>query len=263
MLTYSHPLLASIKAARQATTQYLRLSKTSRSFLIDTEVTLASAIMCQVLTSYSDQPKEQPDRIGIDGAQKYLNDLRVGLEELTHLALCDLLQSTSIGEFTRDKFVSGWKSLEKIGANQIYDSIKAQADYVKSLPKRLQTDRDYLKQVYRYTFTLARPEGQKNVPVDAALDFWKMFFDSDTGGVEWNSDSTPWLDWWLEYYETKYKRPANKDLWNMVGELVNKTKEPGGENMNWWSEDGAWPMAVDEFVAFVKEKRGDVVMDTS
>jgi DCN1-like protein 1/2 len=90
-----------------------------------------------------------------------------------------------------------------------------------------------------------------------------MFFDSDKGGIEWNSDSTPWLDWWLEYYETKYKRPANKDLWNMVGELVNKTREPGGENMHWWSEDGAWPMAVDEFVSFVKEKRGDVIMDTS
>ncbi len=187
----------------------------------------------------------------------------MGLEELVHLALCELLQPISVGEFTREKFISGWKSADKVGSNQSYDNIKAQGEYVKTLRKQIQTDRNYLKQVYRYTFNLARPEGQKNVPVDAALDFWKMFFDADKGGIEWNSDATPWLDWWLEYYETRYKRPANKDLWNMVGELVNKTAEPGGENMDWWSEDGAWPMAVDEFVAFVKEKRGDVVMDTS
>lgn len=212
----------------------------------------------------TDQPKDQPDRIGIDGAQKYLNDVGVGLEELVHLALCDLLQSSSIGEFSRDKFVSGWKSIEKVGASQLYDNIKAQAEHVRSMRKELRADPNYLKRVYRYTFTLARPEGQKNVPVDAAPDFWRMFFDSSLGGIEWNSQSTPWLDWWLEYYETKYKRPANKDLWNMVGELVNKTREPDGEKMDWWSEDGAWPMAVDEFVAFVKEKRGDaVVMDTS
>ena len=118
----------------------------------------------------ADQPKDEPDRIGIEGAQKYLNDLRLGLEELTHLALCELLQSTSNGEFTRDKFIAGWKSVEKISTNQFYDNIKAQADYVKSMRKQLQTDRNYLKQVYRYTFTVARPEGQKNVPVDAGLD---------------------------------------------------------------------------------------------
>lgn len=212
----------------------------------------------------ADQPKDQPNIIGIDGAQKYLNDLGVGLEELVHLALYELLQSSSMGEFTRDKFIAGWRFADSVGTKQqSLDNIKAQADHVNAMRERLRTDLGYLKRVYRYSFILARPEGQKNVPVETALDFWKKFFDSETGGVEWNSDSTPWLDWWLDYYETKYMRPTNKDLWNMVGELVHKTQEPGGENMDWWSEDGAWPTAVDEFVAFVKEKRGDVVMDTS
>jgi DCN1-like protein 1/2 len=264
ILTYSPEYLGSIKVVPQVTLPSPPLSKVSQNYLTSIEVLrLANRIISRMLTRVTDQPKDQPDRIGIEGAQKYLNDLRLGLEELTHLALCELLQSPSIGEFTREQFISGWKSADKSGNNQSYDNIKAQGDCVKTLRKQLQTDRKYLKQVYRYAFTLARPEGQKNVPVDAAVDFWKMFFDADKGGIEWNSDSTPWLDWWLEYYETKYKRPANKDLWNMVGELVNKTAEPGGENMNWWSEDGAWPMAVDEFVTFVKEKRGDVVMDIS
>ena len=41
----------------------------------------------------------------------------------------------------------------------------------------------------------------------------------------------------------------------MVGELVTKTREPGGESLDWWTEDGAWPMAVDDFVGFMKDKR--------
>lgn len=29
------------------------------------------------------------------------------------------------------------------------------------------------------------------------------------------------------------------------------------ETMGWWSEDGAWPGCLDEFVGFVRAKRGD------
>lgn len=91
--------------------------------------------------------------------------------------------------------------------------------------------------------------------METAIDFWRMFFQAEKGGLEWNTTSTKWLDLWIEYYELNNKRPVNKDLWNMVGELVLKIKEPGGGNLNWWTEDGAWPMAVDDFVTYVKEKR--------
>ena len=74
-----------------------------------------------------------------------------------------------------------------------------------------------------------------------------------------------WLDLWLEFCTTHVKRPVNKDLWNMVGELVVKTTEPGGDTLTWWTEDGAWPMAIDEFVAHIKKKGAGSAdkMDTS
>lgn len=92
-----------------------------------------------------------------------------------------------------------------------------------------------------------------------------MLFSSSSGGIEWNTKSAPWLDLWCEFYETQGKRPVTKDLWNMVGELVQKIKEPGGESLDWWNEDGAWPMVVDEFVAWIKERRKQGVdeMDTT
>ncbi|KAJ9497500.1 Scaffold-type E3 ligase [Exophiala xenobiotica] len=217
----------------------------------------------KLFDQYRDNPKEAPDTIGIEGAQKYLTDLKVELDELAHLAICDLLQCPSIGEFARDGFISGWRNASS-GSKQ-YDSTTVQAQYVDSVRKKLSADPDYFKQVYRNSFKLAKPEGQKSVPMDSAIDFWNMFFRSGKGGMEWNTSSTKWLDLWCEFYESKNKRPVNKDLWNMVGELVMKTKEPGGESLSWWTEDGAWPMAVDDFVAYVKDKRkadGDT-MDTS
>lgn len=44
-------------------------------------------------------------------------------------------------------------------------------------------------------------------------------------------------------------------MWDQLGIFVQKCTED--ESMAWWSEDGAWPGVIDEFVVFVKEKRGD------
>ncbi|KAK4939177.1 Scaffold-type E3 ligase [Elasticomyces elasticus] len=217
----------------------------------------------KLFDQYRDKPKESPDRFGIEGAQKYLTDLNVELDEVAHLAICDLLQCPSIGEFEREPFISGWRSVSS-GSKQ-YDSTATQAQYVDVLRKKVVSDPAYFKQVYRNAFKLAKPEGQRSVPMDSAIDFWNMFFRSGKGGIEWSTASTKWLDLWCTFYESHTKRPVNKDLWNMVGELVTKTRESGGESLEWWKEDGAWPMAIDDFVAYVKDKRksdGDT-MDTS
>ncbi|KIW64527.1 hypothetical protein PV04_09454 [Phialophora macrospora] len=216
----------------------------------------------KLFDQYRDNPKAAPDKIGIEGAQKYLTDLNVELDEVAHLAICDLLQCPSIGEFDREPFVSGWRSVST--GDKQYDTVSKQAQYIDAIRKRLSTDSNYFKQVYRNAFKLAKPEGQRSVPMDSAIDFWNMFFRQGKGGIEWNTTSTKWLDLWCEFYESQSKRPVNKDLWNMVGELVMRTKEPGGESFDWWSEDGAWPMAIDEYVGFMKKRSGDGdSMDTS
>lgn len=224
------------------------------------------------LLTPADSPSTSPDKINITGAQKYLNDLSIELDEVVHLALCDLLSCPSIGEFDREPFIAGWLSASTTNpSSKPLDTISRQKSHVESLRTRLTADPTYFKTIYRSAFKLAKPESQRSVPLDSALEFWRMFFSSTAGGIEWSTKSTPWLDLWLEYYENQGKRPVNKDLWNMVGELVVKTKEPGGETLEWWNEDGAWPMAVDEFVGWVKEKRksgelaavGGEEMDTS
>ena len=230
----------------------------------------------KLFDQYRDSPKTEPDKILISGAQSYLSDLSIVLDEVVHFALCDLLTVTSVGEFERESFISGWLSASTSATSntnprsntpaQPLDNTPRQAAHIAFLRKRLTTDSAYFKTIYRSAFKLAKPENQRSVPLESALEFWKMFFSSSSGGINWNTRGTKWLDLWLEFYETQHKRPVNKDLWNMVGELVMKTKEPGGESLEWWTEDSAWPMAVDEFVTWVKDKRkvnGEDVMDTS
>lgn len=47
----------------------------------------------------------------------------------------------------------------------------------------------------------------------------------------------------------------NKDLWEQVEVFMRKTMED--ENFGWWSADGAWPGALDDFVEWVQKKRGE------
>jgi DCN1-like protein 1/2 len=184
------------------------------------------------------------------------------LDEVAHLAVCDLLQCPSIGEFDREPFIYGWRSVSN--GDKTYDSTSRQAQYIDVIRRRLSTDAAYFKQVYRNAFKIAKPDGQRSVPIDTAIELWKMFFQGGKGGTEWNTVSTKWLDLWCDFYQEHGKRPVNKDLWNMVGELVSKTREADGESFDWWTEDGAWPMAIDEFVISMKKRNNDGdTMDTS
>lgn len=199
--------------------------------------------------------------IGTDGAMRYLSDLNVDLEDATVMAIFDLLDSPSMGEFSREGFTSGWTSAST--PSNPCDTIDRQALYIKTLQSRLTSDPAYFRQVYKNAFKYAKPPNQRAIPVDDAFAYWDMFFRAGHSGIEWNTSSTKWMDLWTDFYKERVKRPVNKDLWNQVAELVKKTQEPGGEGLGWWSEDGAWPTAVDDFVAFVKEKRAVGGMDTS
>ena len=158
----------------------------------------------------------------MDGAGAYLTDLKVDLDEVAHLAICDLLQCPSIGEIDRETFISGWRSVST--GDKSYDTSSRQAQYIDVIRKRLSNDTSYFKQVYRNAFKLAKPEGQRSVPMDSAIELWRMFFQQGKGGIEWNNASTNWLELWCDFYQEHGKRPVNKDLWNMVGELVLKDK---------------------------------------
>ncbi|KAI2039172.1 Scaffold-type E3 ligase [Ophidiomyces ophidiicola] len=204
--------------------------------------------LSKLFDRYRDSPTDNPDGIGIDGAMKYLADIKVNLDEVACLAISELLRSPSMGEFTRQGFIDGWKDL---GA----DTLKDQALFASSLRKQIPTDPVLFRRVYRYTFILCRLPGQRHLTLDIAAEQWRIFFTPDNGGISWNTQKTPWLDWWIEFVEESWKRPINKDLWEQTEVLMRKTAED--PSLRWWSPDGAWPGAVDDFVLLAKKRLGN------
>ncbi|KAI9930479.1 Scaffold-type E3 ligase [Aspergillus wentii] len=201
----------------------------------------------KVFDSYRDDPEENPDGIGIEGAIKYLGDINVQLDEVACLGIAELLKSPSMGEFTREGFVNGWRTSG-------CDTIQKMIDHAQDIRSRIPTQPDLFRRVYRYAFPLCRLQGQRNLQFEIAAEQWRLFFTPDNGGVQWNTATTPWLDYWIEFLEGRGKRPVNKDLWEQVEVFMRKTQED--EEFSWWSADGAWPGALDDFVGWVQEKRG-------
>lgn len=133
------------------------------------------------------------------------------------------------------------------------DNEEKMKDHVRYLRNTTPNNPELFRRIYRFAFPLSRMQGQRNLTFEIAVDQWRLFFTADHGGILWNTSTTPWLDWWIEFLDSRGKRPVSKDLWEQVEVFMRKTHED--EEFGWWSEDGAWPGALDDFVAWVKEKR--------
>ena len=134
------------------------------------------------------------------------------------------------------------------------DTLSKMTAHAQALRANIPTDPSLFRRVYRYTFPLCRLQGQRNLQFEIAAEQWHLFFTPDNGGTTWNTPTTPWLDWWIGFLEERGKRPVNKDLWEQVEVFMRKTKDD--EGFGWWSADGAWPGALDDFVGWVQAKRG-------
>lgn len=114
----------------------------------------------------------------------------------------------------------------------------------------LSSDPALFKKVYRYAFVGGREKDQKALGLDNALIYWNMLFSPP--GMAWKTRNHNWLELWKEFLGEKWTRSVNKDMWNMVLEFAVKSMDD--ESLSFWSEDGAWPSVIDDFVEWCKAK---------
>lgn len=121
---------------------------------------------------------------------------------------------------------------------------------MKGLVASLSSDPAYFKRVYRYAFAVGKEPDQRALGLENALVFWTMLFSAP--GLEWRTASRDWLDLWKTYLGEKWTRSVNRDMWNMTLEFAMRSMED--ETLGFWSEDGAWPSVIDEFVGWCRER---------
>ncbi|KAK5118954.1 hypothetical protein LTR62_000165 [Meristemomyces frigidus] len=199
-----------------------------------------------IFDSYRDDPRNEPDLIDVEGTGKLLNNIGIELDDVGALVFSELVQSPTLGKITREGFVDGLSAAS-------VDTLPKIRNLTLQHRSALPTDPHIFKNVYNHTFTLGLAQGAKTLPLEAAIEFWRVLF--TTPSFAWATASTPWLDWWLEYVEAKKIKAVNKDLWKQTLNFALETIRD--ESLGFWNEESSWPSVMDEFVAWVRaEKRG-------
>lgn len=71
-------------------------------------------------------------------------------------------------------------------------------------------------------------------------------------GMAWRTKNRDWLALWKSFLGETWTRSVNKDMWNMVLEFAFKSMSD--DSLSFWSEDGAWPSVIDDFVAWCRAR---------
>ncbi|MCJ1262533.1 Scaffold-type E3 ligase [Lobaria immixta] len=238
----------SVSATFAVQTGFLKPVNPEAQFSVEMHWPIVSSISCwkRLFDKYRDDPAQEPDTIGVNGSMRYLGDVGVKLDEVVVLAVLSELSAPTMGELTRTGFVEGWKTHHA-------DTLHKQQSVISNFRRSLPATPDFFKRVYKSTFRLALTPGQKSLALDAAIEYWRLLLQPPS--VSWSSDRTPWLEWWIEYLEERGRKGVSKDMWDQTGVFILESLED--ESMSWWTEDGAWPGVLDDFVAYVRDKRGE------
>ncbi|POR33397.1 Defective in cullin neddylation protein, partial [Tolypocladium paradoxum] len=203
--------------------------------------------------SLRDDANDEKDKLDLDSTMDYLgNKLKISLENAELFVALELVQAPTVGEITHKGYVDGWKVTGakanpdcRVGATH-----QEHAAHIRKLISSLSTDSALFKKVYRHAFVAGRERDQKSLALDNAMIYWGMLFTSP--GMAWKTKNHDWLELWKTFLNEKWTRSVNKDMWNMTLEFALKAKSD--ESLSFWSENGAWPSVIDDFVEWCREQ---------
>ncbi|KAI2636281.1 DUF298-domain-containing protein [Hypomontagnella submonticulosa] len=203
--------------------------------------------LTKLFDSLRNEAEDPKDTLGADSSMTYLNSIGVDLEGASLFLAMELVQAPTIGEITRDGFVKGWKTQSVVDPK-----LETQKQYFKRLVDSLGKDRDLFRRVYRYAFVVGREGDQRALSLDNAILYWEMLFKKP--GVAWvgNATGVNWLAEWTAFLRGNWTRSVSRDMWNQTLEFA--LKSIADETLGFWSQDGAWPGVIDEFVAWYRRK---------
>ncbi|KDO33794.1 hypothetical protein SPRG_01673 [Saprolegnia parasitica CBS 223.65] len=189
-----------------------------------------TAELTTLFHAYEDQ--ENAGYISEDGILALCEHIGVDAQEPVMLALSFHMQARSMGEFSKDEFVSGLKAL---GCHAI-DDLKAK---MPELATKLSTDTAFFAQVYAFTYGFAKEKDQKSLGVETALALWELLLPKRFA----------LLPQWLAYVTAHHKNAVSKDVWTQTLEFSLHVKP----DLSNYDENSAWPVLIDDFVAHVQE----------
>lgn len=150
------------------------------------------------------------------------------------LAIAWEMRAATMCVFTREEWTRG---MTEMGCETI-DALRSSFG---SLRDRLK-DPDAFRDYYQFCFGFAKDPGfgVRTLPIEVAVQMWQMTI----------AEHFPLLPRWLAFLEETNIKAVTKDVWDMLLTFATDVDEDMGN----YDEDGAWPVLIDDFVEWYKEK---------
>jgi len=178
--------------------------------------------------------EEESDKIEIAGIEKLCADLQVDPTDVIMLAIAWEMRAATMCVFTREEWTRG---MTEMGCDTI-DALRSSFGSLRDQLKEPDAFRDY----YQFCFGFAKDPGfgVRTLPIEVAVQMWQMTI----------AEHFPLLPRWLAFLEETNIKAVTKDVWDMLLTFATDVDEDMGN----YDEDGAWPVLIDDFVEWYKEK---------
>jgi DCN1-like protein 1/2 len=151
----------------------------------------------------------------------------------------------------------GLKGVEAI-TNLVFrcDSIAKQKQFItahkNTLGNHMQTE--LLDKVYKNTFGLLLQQGQRSAEKSTCIEFWRTLFSPPS--LKWSTPSFNWLEEWIKFINgPSGVKGISRDQWNHVLKFARFSLQD--QSLSFHNEEQSWPALIDDFVAHVRDLRGD------
>jgi DCN1-like protein 1/2 len=167
-----------------------------------------------------------------DGIIALCSDIGIDPMDVIVLMLMYKLDCKQQYKITRKEWMTGFQN------NQIQNlaDMKTKIPQVKN---SLNDNAKSFKSFYSWCFNYVKETDQKGMAVEVACQTWPVVL----------SGKYKHLEDWCNFMQVEVAKTIQKDTWDLFYDFIVQV----GNDFNNYNEDGAWPVAVDEFVAWMKE----------
>ncbi|KAH3745012.1 DCN1-like protein 4/5 [Pelomyxa schiedti] len=176
-------------------------------------------------------------KIGPDGIEQLCTELGVVPEDISVLVLAWHLNAQEMGFFSREEFIGG---LEKLKIDNI---VKFRAQM--TVFRDELNDFTKFREVYRFAFFFAKEKESKILDIGAVDPMLKLLTEG----------RYPFTPTFREFLQDTGKKSMNLDQWTNFLDFSRSVKK----DFAGYDETSAWPVLLDEYVEWAKEKGVSIV----
>lgn len=187
------------------------------------------------LQNWFDELKTEKDKIGPEGVELFCSQIELESDSLEIMLFCYLIKLSEMGFIKKHEFLEIENHFEIKKKSNLKKELK-------TLASGLSASDQISKKLHNFAFDFCREKEKRIIDKETAKQMITCLYK-----YRWKYSNQ-----FIQYLEESNYRGMNRDQWINIFEFFNQNIK-----INNYDSDGAWPVMMDEFVEFLKNKNLD------